>query len=32
MFWYGFTVGCLAVIIAEISGMIVYAIKRGKKK
>ena len=29
MFWYGFTVGCFAVIIAEISGMIVYAIKRG---
>ena len=32
MFWYGFTVGCLAVIVAEITGIIVYANKRGNKK
>ena len=30
MFWNGFTVGCLAVIVAEIFGIIVYAVKRGK--
>jgi hypothetical protein len=30
MFWNGFAVGCLAVIVAEIIGIIVYAVKRGK--
>ena len=29
MFWYGFTVGCFAVIVAEVVGIIVYAIKNG---
>ena len=32
MFWYGFTVGCLAIILAEIVGILAYAIKRGGKK
>lgn len=31
MFWYGFSVGCLAIIVAEIIGIIVYAIKKTKK-
>lgn len=30
MFWSGFAVGCLAVIVAEIGGIIAYAFKRGK--
>lgn len=32
MFWYGFVIGCLLVIVAEITGIIVYALKGGKKK
>lgn len=32
MFWHGFTVGCLAVILAEIVGVMVYAIKKGGDK
>lgn len=31
MFWYGFSVGCLAIIVAEIGGIIAYAIKKTKK-
>ena len=32
MFWSGFATGCLSVIVAEIIGIIAYAIKRRKKK
>lgn len=31
MFWNGFVYGCLAVILAEIIGIIVYTIKKTKK-
>lgn len=31
-FWFGFTVGCLAVIVTEIVAAILYAVKRGGKK
>ena len=30
MFWSGFAVGCLAVLVAEIIGIVAYALKRGK--
>ena len=30
MFGFGFAVGCLSVIVAEIIGIIVYATKRRK--
>lgn len=32
MFLYGFTVGCLAIILAEVVGVLVYVNKRGGKK
>jgi hypothetical protein len=32
MFWNGFGYGCLAVILAEIIGVIIYATKGGNKK
>jgi hypothetical protein len=32
MFWNGFVYGCLAVILAEIIGVIIYATKGGNKK
>lgn len=30
MFWNGFAIGCLTVIVAEIIGIIIYAVKRRK--
>ena len=32
MFLFGFVVGCLTIIVAEVAGIIVYAVKRSKKK
>ncbi len=31
-FWFGFTVGCLAVIVTEIIAATLYVFKRGGKK
>ncbi len=32
MFWLGFFVGGYALVLIEFIGILVYAIKRGKKK
>lgn len=32
MFWSGFAFGCLTIILAEVFGITVYAVKKGERK